>query len=368
MGGFLRHMRTVSLFFLRLSWLVPSNLFNLFSANCSPSLINYQSPISGYCINVVSMSQVLGKSPKSLSSSKTSCKDGCKSKDDVFALFMKEKASEASLRRSLTQASRERDLAFAEMKKSQASHVLAVSKHEKLQAELRQRIMAVELIHGAWKKMEEEVKEMAVDDALLKGSAVGTCAMAMEVGCSRSIETNGKRSDMFGEDDEAFDALLVQSVRETELSLATEKSVKISSSLNSLHPTRTGGADDLSLTSTTAIASTKAITTTNATASGTATPAATATAATVATAASIVMSPGRKQIGLNHDNADPSMGIIAESADLIFPTILPPAIVSPGRKKAVAQGAKSGSAATAFCQATGDNQPSSSKRARKGGK
>jgi hypothetical protein len=49
---------------------------------------------------------------------------------------MKEKASEASLRRSLTQASREHDIAFAELKKSQASHVLAVSKHEKLQAKL----------------------------------------------------------------------------------------------------------------------------------------------------------------------------------------------------------------------------------------
>lgn len=62
--------------------------------------------------------------------------NGCKSKDDVFALYMKEKASEASLRRSLTQASREHDIAFAELKKSQASHVLAVSKHEKLQAKL----------------------------------------------------------------------------------------------------------------------------------------------------------------------------------------------------------------------------------------
>ena len=144
------------------------------SANNSLSCINYQSQIPGIRINVVSMSHVLGKRSGSLSSSKTSGKDGCKSKDDVFALYMKEKASEASLRRSLTQASRERDLAFAEMKKSQASHVLAVSKHEKLQAELRQRIMAVELIHGAWKKMEEEVKEMAVDDAVLKGSAVGT--------------------------------------------------------------------------------------------------------------------------------------------------------------------------------------------------
>jgi hypothetical protein len=290
------------------------------------------------------------------------------------------------------------------MKKSQASHVLAVSKHEKLQAELRQRIMAVELIHGAWKKMEEEVKEMAVDDALLKGSAVGTCAMAMEVGCSRSIETNGKRSDMFGEDDEAFDALLVQSVRETELSLAKEKSVKISSSLNSLHPAHTGGAGDLPLMTTTVVACTEAITTT--------TDAATAAAAATATAASVVVSPGRKQIGVNHDNADhdngadndhdngdvvaitgddrtplPSMAIIAESADLISPAILPPAIVSPGRKKAVA-GAKSGNAAAASLgeetivevskslrvtaqgtgQATGLNQSWSSKRARKGGK
>jgi hypothetical protein len=122
------------------------------SANCSLLCINYQSPISGNCINVVSMSHVLGKRSVSLSSSQTSCKDGCKSKDDLFALYMKEKASEASLRRSLTQASRERDLGFAEMKKSQASHVLAVSKHEKLQAELRQRIMAVELIHSAWKR------------------------------------------------------------------------------------------------------------------------------------------------------------------------------------------------------------------------
>jgi len=355
------------------------------------------------------MSHVLGKRSGSLSSSKTSGKDGCKSKDDVFALYMKEKASEASLRRSLTQASRERDLAFAEMKKSQASHVLAVSKHEKLQAELRQRIMAVELIHSAWKKMEEEVKETAVDDGLLQGSAVGTCAMAMEVGCSHSIETNGKRSDMFGEDDEAFDALLVQSVRETELSLAKEKSVKISSSLNSLHPAHTGGAGDLPLMTTTVVACTEAITTTDAAAAAAA---AAATATATAAATSVVVSPGRKQIGLNHDNADhdngadddhdngavvaitgddrtllPSMVIIAESADLISPAILPPAIVSPCRKKAVA-GAKSGNAAAASLgeetivevskslrvtaqgtgQATGLNQSWSSKRARKGGK
>ena len=367
------------------------------------------------------MSHVLGKRSGSLSSSKTSGKDGCKSKDDVFALYMKEKASEASLRRSLTQASRERDLAFAEMKKSQASHVLAVSKHEKLQAELRQRIMAVELIHSAWKKMEDEVKEMTVDDGLLKGSAVGTCAVATEVGCSRSIETNGKRSDMMlGEDDEAFDALMVQSVRETELSLAKEKSLKISSSLNSLHPTQTGGVGDLPLTTTTAVACTEAITTTAATAAAApaaaaaATATATAAAAASATAASVVVSPGRKQIGLNHDDADHdnggdndqgnhgavvaitgdertplpfTMAIIAESPDLISPAILPPAIVSPGRQKAVA-GAKSGNAAAASLgeetivevskslrvtaqgtgQATGLNQSSSTKRARRIGK
>ena len=261
-------------------------------------------------------------------------------------------------------------------------------------------------------KMEEEVKEMAVDDGLLKGSAVGTCAMAMEVGCSRSIETNGKRSDMFGEDDEAFDALLVQSVRETELSLAKEESVKISSSLNSLHPAHTGGAGDLPLMTTTVVACTEAITTTTDAATVTAAAAAAATATATAAAASVVVSPGRKQIGLNHDNADhdngadddhdngavvaitgddrtllPSMVIIAESADLISPAILPPAIVSPGRKKPVA-GAKSGNAAAASLgeetivevskslrvtaqgtgQATGLNQSSSTKRARRIGK
>ena len=70
----------------------------------------------------------------------------------LFTLFMKEKATEASVRRALTEASKARDVAFSDMKKSQAAHVLAVSKHETLQTELRQRTMAVMLIHDAWKK------------------------------------------------------------------------------------------------------------------------------------------------------------------------------------------------------------------------
>jgi len=70
----------------------------------------------------------------------------------LFTLFMKEKATEASVRRALTEASKARDVAFSDMKKSQAAHVLAVSKHETIQTELRQRTMAVMLIHDAWKK------------------------------------------------------------------------------------------------------------------------------------------------------------------------------------------------------------------------
>ncbi len=70
----------------------------------------------------------------------------------LLTLFMKEKATEASVRRALTEASKARDVAFSDMKKSQAAHVLAVSKHETLQTELRQRTMAVMLIHDAWKK------------------------------------------------------------------------------------------------------------------------------------------------------------------------------------------------------------------------
>jgi hypothetical protein len=71
----------------------------------------------------------------------------------LFTLFMKEKATEASVRRALTEASKARDVAFSDMKKSQAAHVLAVSKHETLQTELRQRTIAVMLIHDAWKKV-----------------------------------------------------------------------------------------------------------------------------------------------------------------------------------------------------------------------
>ena len=51
--------------------------------------------------------------------------NGGKSNSEVYSLFIKEKAGEASLRRSLTQAGKERDNAYNEMKKSQSKHQLA---------------------------------------------------------------------------------------------------------------------------------------------------------------------------------------------------------------------------------------------------
>lgn len=276
--------------------------------------------------------------------------------------------------------------------------------------------MAVELIYGAWKKIKEEVKEMVVDDGALKGNAVGTCATAtevgfsllnvevgtcanavgtcatatkvrcssrieanaevrtcataMEVGCSHSIETNGDRNDLFKDDDAAFDALLVESVKETELSLAKDKTAKISFLLNSIQPTQTVGATATALppVTTTAVACTKAVT-------------AAATSVTV-------ISLGRKQIGLNHNNDHNSNGAVgviggggsisppstttvdAATADLVTPAFIPPAVVSPGRKMVVA-GAKSVTNASIACserETIAEANKSGSKRARKGGK
>ena len=80
--------------------------------------------------------------------------NGGKSNSEVYSLFIKEKAGEASLRRSLTQAGKERDNAYNEMKKSQSKHQLAVAKHEKFQHELEQKKMTVELIYDAWKRID----------------------------------------------------------------------------------------------------------------------------------------------------------------------------------------------------------------------
>jgi hypothetical protein len=93
-----------------------------------------------------------------------------KSNSEVYSLFIKEKASEASLHRSLTQAGKERDYAYNEMKKSQSTHQLAVAKHEKLQHELEQKKMTVELIYDAWKRI----------DAVNNNVDVGVCKNKMD--------------------------------------------------------------------------------------------------------------------------------------------------------------------------------------------
>ena len=126
--------------------------------------------------------------------------NGGKSKSEVYSLFIKEKASEASLRRSLTQAGKERDYAYNEMKKSQTTHQLAVAKHEKLQHELEQKKMTVELIYDAWKRI----------DAVNNNVDVGVCKNKMDgmndkvdtVGISMQVVDDGNASVLLGQNNE----------------------------------------------------------------------------------------------------------------------------------------------------------------------
>ena len=74
------------------------------------------------------------------------------SEKTMLDIYLKEKASEASMRRSVFQAARELDLAYGALRKSQASHKSSVSKHAKLQTELQMQGVKVRVLHDAWKK------------------------------------------------------------------------------------------------------------------------------------------------------------------------------------------------------------------------
>ncbi len=178
--------------------------------------------------------------------------NGGKSNSEVYSLFIKEKAGEASLRRSITQAGKERDDAYNEMKKSQLKHQLAVAKHEKLQHELEQKKMTVELIYDAWKRIDavnnnvdsgscNVKKRDGINDKV--GDAVG-------VGTHVGVDNHGKNDELtkgvvgagsgegdgegrcgIGEidnEEEANDALLVQAANETEALLATGQMKRVS--------------------------------------------------------------------------------------------------------------------------------------------
>ena len=211
--------------------------------------------------------------------------NGGKSNSEVYSLFIKEKAGEASLRRSLTQAGKERDNAYNEMKKSQSKHQLAVAKHEKLQHELEQKKMTVELIYDAWKRIDavnNNVDSGGCNDKKMDGinnkvDVVRGCdndtvgismpvvdhdgnvsvsvgqnkSLPVGVGIHVGVDNDGKNDDVLtkgiagagngeGEGDgrcgtgeidneeEANDALLVQAAKETEALLATGQIKRVS--------------------------------------------------------------------------------------------------------------------------------------------
>ena len=87
---------------------------------------------------------------------------------------MKEKLLEASLRRSVCQLGKERDDAFAVMKKSQLAHTLAVAKHENMQSELKQKLITVGLIREAW----DDVRVDDVPAGTAGGDADGSSSSA----------------------------------------------------------------------------------------------------------------------------------------------------------------------------------------------
>jgi hypothetical protein len=97
---------------------------------------------------------------------------------DLLSVFLREKESEASCKKQVALAGRERDAASQVLRKSQTDLSIAVAKHDKLQGELRLKSMTVELVRSAWEsaKADAGVKEV-VDPNLSK---VSQCAVTPE--------------------------------------------------------------------------------------------------------------------------------------------------------------------------------------------
>ena len=70
----------------------------------------------------------------------------------LLKTLLSEKASEASLKRIYTAAGKDRDVAFAELRNAQYKHISLLSKHEKLQEQLKQKATMIKLIHDAYLK------------------------------------------------------------------------------------------------------------------------------------------------------------------------------------------------------------------------
>ena len=93
---------------------------------------------------------------------------------DLLSVFLREKESEASCKKQVALAGRERDAASQILRKSQTDHSIAVAKHDKLQGELRLKSITVEVVRSAWEsaKADAGVKEIVDNDLKVSACAV----------------------------------------------------------------------------------------------------------------------------------------------------------------------------------------------------
>ena len=90
---------------------------------------------------------------------------------DLLSVFLREKESEASCKKQVALAGRERDAASQILRKSQTDHSIAVAKHDKLQGELRLKSITVELVRSAWESAKADAGVKDIVDNELKVSA-----------------------------------------------------------------------------------------------------------------------------------------------------------------------------------------------------
>ena len=90
---------------------------------------------------------------------------------DLLSVFLREKESEASCKKQVALAGRERDAASQMLRKSQTDHSIAVAKHDKLQGELRLKSITVELVRSAWESAKADAGVKDIVDNELKVSA-----------------------------------------------------------------------------------------------------------------------------------------------------------------------------------------------------
>jgi hypothetical protein len=160
--------------------------------------------------------------------------------DLLLKTLLSEKACEASLKRSYTAAGKERDVAFAELRKAQYKHMSLLSKHEKLQEELKQKATMVGLIRDAYTKAklanvvitkigEEQVTP--TEDDVSKQSTGNDGMGVILTNMESTVKVNGMM-DIFEDGD---DEELLEAVRATEANLMCKIGGDIGEKTTKLH-------------------------------------------------------------------------------------------------------------------------------------